>query len=161
MKHTIAILLVSVAFFAPTSNAQAQDRFSVGIGYYDILDDEDALDLRLEYRPDHEYFWNIKPWAGAEITSDTSLWAGGGLLADIDLTEKWVLTPSIGAGLYAQGSSDLDLGYPIIFRSQLEAAYKLTTGNRLGIAFGHFSNAGLDNENPGTEVFNVYYHYAY
>ncbi len=31
-------------------------------------------------------------------------------------------------------------------------------GSRLGLAFGHISNAGLDDDNPGTEILNLYYH---
>lgn len=162
MKHIILTLFFSLCLTSHLSSAIAEDGsqnfLSLGLGYYDILDDDGAADVRLEYRSGHEYFWKIKPWAGVEVTSDTSLWLGGGVLADIDIHENWILTPSFGAGFYAQGSSDLDLGHPIEFRSQIELAYELPSASRVGLSFGHLSNASLDDSNPGTEVLNLYYH---
>lgn len=131
----------------------------LSLGVYDVLDNEEAADLRAEYRPNVSFvFKRLKPWAGIEVTSDASLWAGGGFLFDINLGKRFVLTPSIGAGYYAPGHSDKDLGYPLMFRSQLELAYAFDSGCRLGVSFSHLSNASLGSDNPGTESFNVYYH---
>ena len=161
MKYLTLLAGVSAAAFGFCAQAQAEDSadlLSVGIGYYDILDDEDAADFRLEYRSGHAYWWKIKPWAGVEVTSDASLWAGGGLLADIDVTDNIFIIPSFGAGYYARGSSDLDLGAAIEFRSQIEAAYQFENNSRVGVSFGHLSNASITDSNPGTEVLNLYYH---
>ena len=146
---------------ALSAPAFAHDYLSLGVGYYDVLDSEDAADFRLEYRPDMPVTQSIpglKPWMGLQITSDASLWLGGGVLYDFELAENWTLTPSMGAGFHARGSSDLDLGYPLQFRSQLEVAYTLENENRIALAFGHTSNASLHDDNPGTEVLNIYWH---
>ncbi len=139
--------------------ASAQDLMSVGVGYYDINDNEDAADFRLEYRWDDPLIWQVKPWLGAEATSDGAVYAVGGVLLDmhLDSEDKWVVTPSFGAGLYGDGDGK-DLGNTVEFRSQLELGYNFSDKSRLSIAGGHISNAGLGDSNPGTEIVNVYYH---
>lgn len=128
------------------------------IGYYDVFDKQDGIDFRVEYRPDSVVFIdNLKPWAGVEVTSEGSIWAGGGLLYDWNFTPSWYLTPSFGVGLYTNGGSDKDLDHPIEFRSQLEVSYEFENTNRLGVSLSHMSNAGLSNDNPGTEVVSLNY----
>ena len=156
---TIAIL----ALCAGNHTAQAQDSgtnlLGLSAGYYDIGDDDGAADFRLEYRQGDPILFNyLKPWLGLEVTSDLSVWGGGGFLLDIPLGEQFYLVPSIGVGLYTEGDSDKDLDYPIEFRSQLELGYKFENENRLGVAFGHISNAGMGDDNPGTEILSLYWH---
>lgn len=133
---------------------------SFGIGYYDIFDSNDggAADFRMEYRSGNQFFWKLKPWVGLEANNDGSIWAGGGVNADFMPAPNIYITPSFGAGLYAQGSSDKDLGSALEFRSQLEGGYELTNGHRVGLAISHISNASIGDSNPGTEILNVYYH---
>ncbi len=169
MRLTIKAALLSAAsilLFTTINSAIANsdqlsgnDYLSLAIGYYDIMDNDGAADLRIEYRPNSPIFIDqIKPWIGAEITTGKSIWAGGGLLLDLQLTENVYFTPSIGAGLYTSGSSDLDLDGAIQFRSQLEISYQFENKNRFGMAFSHLSNASLNDSNPGTEVLSLYWH---
>lgn len=154
---TTAALLTSTSALAQNTTLP-EGLWQFSIGYYDVLDDEEAIDLRVEYRPNSIIFVdNLKPFVGAEVTSDTSIWVGGGLLYDYNFANNWYATPSIGAGLYAQGSSDLDLGHVIEFRSQLEVSYQFEDETRVGLSFSHLSNAGLDDHNPGTEVLSLSY----
>lgn len=140
----------------------SNDLISFSVGYYDIMDDDGAMDFRVEYRPDFPLLLNeLRPWVGAEVTSDLSIWAGGGILYDWNVAPNWYITPSFGVGVYDEGSSDKDLDYPIEFRSQLEAAYQFDSGQRAGVAFGHLSNASLGDDNPGTEVLSLYWHVPY
>lgn len=139
--------------------AKEGDLLSFSLGYFDAFDDDGALDMRLEYRPNSVVFIdNLKPWAGIELTSDSSVWLGGGLLYDWNFRDNWYLTPSVGAGLYAQGSSDKDLGSALEFRTQLEISYEFEDTSRMAFSVSHISNAGLSDNNPGTEVFGVYWH---
>lgn len=151
-------LLICI-FFGFSSSALADgDHISFGIGSYDVLDDENALDFRAEYRWGEPVFWQINPYAGLEVTSDGSIWGGAGIYADFFVTDHAYLTPSFGIGLYTDGSSELDLGFPIEFRSQIEAGYQFENHHRISVGFGHISNASLDEDNPGTEILNFYYH---
>ncbi|MCF8495958.1 MAG: acyloxyacyl hydrolase [Alphaproteobacteria bacterium] len=167
MKHLLLLTsALCLGFSLFPAAAQAQDEaaagdslLSFGIGYTDIFDDEDAVDFRVEYRPYRPLLINaLRPWIAGEITSDFSTWAGGGLLYDWNVQDNIYVTPSFGAGLYAQGGSDLDLGHVVEFRSQLEVAYEFETRQRLGLSLSHMSNMGLDDHNPGTEALNLYWH---
>lgn len=163
-RFALTALATTLTFCLLTTNAQAQDTedkgtVSYGIGYFDVFDDDNAIDMRLEYRSGKDLFIeNLRPWIGLEATTDAAVWGGGGLLYDVPLQDNIYLTPSIGAGLYARGSSDTDLQNTIIFRSQLELAYEFTTEDRLGVALSHSSNASLGDSNPGTEVLTLYWH---
>ena len=154
---------VSLALLTSPASAQSVDYVSVSVGYYDVLDgDASAVDFRAEYRPAIPVMIEeLKPWAGLEVNTDFSAWAGGGLLYDYAVDERWTVTPSFGAGLYAQGSSDLDLSKTVQFRSQLEASYGFDTGQRAGVAISHMSNGGLSDTNPGVEVLSLYWHVPY
>lgn len=160
MKRPFLTAIALTFLFTTPSVAQDQNAnlLSFGLGWWDILDNEDAVDARVEYRMNDTFFWKLKPWIGGELTSELSAWAGGGILADFDLGDDLYLTPCFGAGIYSQGSSDLDLDYPIQFRSQIEIGKELENGARIGAAFSHISNSSLGDSNPGTEVLNFYYH---
>lgn len=144
--------------------AQAQESadpsyLSLGLGVWDITQSDDtATDVRVEYRHGTPLFWKIKPWAGLEATTDGSIWGGAGVLADFKPADNIYITPSFGVGLYTDGGSEKDLDYPIEFRSQIEGGYQFMNGHRVGLAFGHISNADLGDDNPGTEILNLYYH---
>lgn len=156
-NHTLlsatGILMLASPAMADTHNV---DLLQFSIGYFDILDDKEAVNFRVEYRPDSQVFIdNLKPFIGAELTSEGTLWGGAGLLYDWNVAPEWYVTPSMGVGLYAQGSSDKDLGHPIEFRTQLEISYEFKEDNRVSLGFSHHSNAGLDDENPGTEILSL------
>ena len=162
MKHILKYVCIAAALTSFTSPALAEegDFVSLGVGWYDINDDQDAGDFRLEFRSGKSLLTqDLHPWVGFEGTTDGSVWGGGGVLYDWEFSPQWHLIPNFGVGLYGQGGSDKDLGHVIEFRSQLEVAYEYEGyGHRIGAAFGHLSNASLDDENPGTEVLNLYYH---
>ncbi|MAS86884.1 MAG: acyloxyacyl hydrolase [Micavibrio sp.] len=154
-KLSLAVITATTLFITPI--AHAQDTLGVGLGVYDVFDQDRAADIRIDARFDKPLIFQIKPWAGIEATNDASVWAGGGLYTDIDLNDRVFLSPSIGAGLYAKGSSDKDLDYPIEFRTQLEVNYRLDTGGHVGVGLSHLSNADLGDTNEGTEVLSVHY----
>lgn len=162
MKKILPLAALMAVFLALPAHAQESAAgpayVSLGLGDYDVDDDDQAADFRLEYRSGDPLFWVVKPWVGAEATSDASIWAGGGLLLDWALTPELYVTPSFGVGVYDQGDSDKDLDYWLEFRSQVELAYQFENQHRLGVAFGHISNASLGDDNPGTEILNLYWH---
>ncbi len=139
------------------AHADDVNRMSVGVGYYDIFDNEDAADFRVEYRPGASILWELRPWLGIEVTSDSAVYGAAGFLYDFRLAPQWVLTPSIGAGLYANGNGK-DLDSTIEFRSMLELGYEFQNASRLSAGISHISNASIGDNNPGTEILNVYYH---
>lgn len=155
----VAALGVALALScAGAASARADDPafLTFGLGYFDVLQRDDAAaDVRLEYRHDGK-LWIFKPWVGLEATSDGAFYGAGGVLVDVYFGRRLVLTPSFGAGGYVEGGGK-DLGSVIEFRSQIELAYRFDDRSRLGLAFGHISNASIGDSNPGTEILTVYY----
>jgi hypothetical protein len=153
----LAAFAVAAAIMAPPASAQEPSFLSVGAGWYDFNDDQDAIDLRVEYRSGHKIFGRVKPWIGLEVTSDVAAYGVGGILADIFFGRRIVLTPSFGVGVYTDGDGK-DLGSAVEFRSQLELGYRFDDRSRLALAVSHISNAHLTEQNPGTEIATIYYH---
>ena len=158
-------LLAVATTAAAQAPAERTHLLSVSTGYFDILDNADnsAVDLRLEFRPDFAFLLDtamlqLKPFAGFEATSDGMFYALGGVLLDMRLGDRFVLTPSFGASAYADGDGP-DLGHTVEFRSQLELGYRFRNESRLSLAFSHISNASLGDQNPGVEILSVYYHF--
>jgi len=129
----------------------------VAVGYFDFAkqDKNQALDLRLEFRPALN-IGVMRPWAALETTNDGSIYAAGGILVHLNLSERWVLTPSVGAGGYHRGDGK-DLGSVLQFRVQGDIAYRFENGSRLALSVSHLSNARTSHHNPGAEIISLYY----
>jgi lipid A 3-O-deacylase len=149
-------VVVSALFGVSEARAEG-DLLSLGVGYYDIFDDEDAVDVRAEWRSGSDLFLGVKPFVGLEATTDAALYGLAGVYRDFPVAPNWYVTPSIGAGLYHDGDGK-DLGDVVEFRSQIEVAYEFASRNRVALGLSHISNAGMDDNNPGVEVLNLYYH---
>ena len=151
-----------------------------GIGLYDVKFDgssnNQATDFRFERRfdkvlidigPEEDNFFYLKPFAGVEFTSDSATYLLGGVylednLGDLFLGEKsrLIFTPSFGAGYYDDGDGK-KLGNSIEFRTTLEISYQLKNQNRIGLSFGHISNANIGKNNPGVEIISLSYQFPF
>jgi lipid A 3-O-deacylase len=123
-------------------------------GGYDVNDDETAGQFNLEYRSGWDD-WFLKPFAGVMATTDAALYGYGGVMLDIYLGRRFVLTPNFAAGLYTADGDGKDLGSVIEFRSGVELAYRFDNRARLGVSFHHISNASIGDINPGTETLTL------
>lgn len=152
----IGIVMLGLANSAPAL-ADDPDFLSVGAGYFDFNRQKDqGAEFRLEYRSSKK-LWVFKPFAAVSYTSPGHGFVGAGVLIDVFLGRRFVLTPSFAPHLYWGGNKDLDLGHVVEFRSQLELAYRFDNRSRLGLAISHYSNASLGDTNPGTESATLYY----
>lgn len=125
-------------------------------GWFDMNRQKNqAAEFRVEYHHDERY-WIFKPIAGVMATSDNATYIYAGVKIDVYLGNRWVLTPSFAPGWYRRGHG-LDLGYALEFRSQLDLAYRFDDRSRLGVSFGHMSNASIGDTNPGTESLMLNY----
>jgi lipid A 3-O-deacylase len=140
------------ALIAPRSTPFERDQLIASTGYADALRRrEPAVGFGLGYRREIPS-WSLRPFASAFVTSSGAFYGCLGVAYDLPLGRRLVLTPSFAPGLYSHGHG-LDLGYPIAFQSQLEAAYLLRGGARIGISLSHVSNARLGHtNNPGEET---------
>lgn len=142
-----------------------QTLINPGLGFLDVSSTDhhqEAVDLRVEYRfgtslvPYFEPYAKLKPWFGAEATSDGAFYGVGGILLDVPLGPIR-FTPSFGTGFYSSGSGK-DLGSVIEFRTQVELGYQFENDSRFSVGYSHISNAGITTTNPGSNILSAYYH---
>lgn len=157
-----AIALVTASIAGTSTPAVADDPayLSMGVGTYDWNRQKDeGVEVRVEYRHDKKFFGMLKPFVAAAVSKNTSTQAflGAGVLMDIYLGKRFVVTPSFAPYLHTGGNDKLDLDYGLQFRSQVELAYRFDDRSRLGLAVSHYSNASLGKSNPGTESAILYY----
>ncbi len=168
-------ILIVFIFFSNSSFSKGTNVFGAGI--YDVKFDgsekNQAADFRYEYRsdksllnigPEEDNFFSLKPFFGVEFTNDSASYFLTGIYFEDNLGElfegnkgKYFFTPSLGAGIYNDGSGK-KLGYDIQFRTSFEVSYELKNKNRIGISFSHISNANLGDKNPGVEILSFSYH---
>ena len=168
------VLIIILIFFSNIVIAEGYD--VIGIGYYDIKFDgsntNEATDFRYERRfdkslyqigPESYDFFDIKPFIGFEGTSDSATYFLLGIYLDDNAgtlftgkSSNLLLTPSFGLGIYDDGDGK-ELGNDIEFRTTLEVSYQLSNKNRIGLSFGHISNANLGDKNPGVEIISLSY----
>ena len=167
-------VFIFVIFNSFSLNAQGYDVF--GFGIYDVKFDGTssnyATDFRFERRfdnslinigPEEDNFFYLKPFAGIEVTTDSAFYILGGIYLDDNIGEliygqesKWVFTPSFAIGYYDDGDGK-KLGNDVEFRTTFELSYQLKNLDRIGISFGHISNANIGNKNPGVEIISLSY----
>jgi hypothetical protein len=167
-------VFIFVIFNSFSLNAQGYDVF--GFGIYDVKFDGTssnyATDFRFERRfdnslinigPEEDNFFYLKPFAGIEVTTDSAFYILGGIYLDDNIGEliygqesKWVFTPSFAIGYYDDGDGK-KLGNDVEFRTTFELSYQLKNLDRIGISFGHISNANIGNKNPGVEIISFSY----
>ncbi|MCP5373196.1 MAG: acyloxyacyl hydrolase [Hyphomicrobiales bacterium] len=153
----IAALVATLGAGTGAARADDPDFVSLGAGAFDFNRQKDpGAEFRLEYRSDWK-LWHFKPFVAAGGATGGHGFIGAGILLDVYLGRRFVVTPSFAPHYYFGGNSDLDLDYPLEFRSQIEFAYRFDDRSRLGLAISHYSNASLGNSNPGTETLTVYY----
>ena len=168
------LITILVSLFSPSLFATGYDVF--GIGFYDVKfdgsDTNKATDFRYERRfdkslielgPESENFFYLKPFAGIETTSDSAKYIITGIYLEDNLgtlfvgeENKLIFTPSFGAGFYDDGDGK-KLGNNIQFRTTFEVSYQLKNKNRIGLSFGHISNADIADKNPGVEILSFSY----
>ncbi len=166
--------------FLLSSNLLASGINVFGIGIYDIKfdgsEDDQTTDIRFERRidksifnigPKEDNFFFLKPFVGFETTGDSASYFLTGIYLEDNLGKlikgeqnKFIFTPSLGVGFYDDGSGK-KLGNDIQFRSTIEISYVLNNNNRIGLSFGHISNANLGDKNPGVEIIGISYQVPY
>ncbi|KAA5604551.1 acyloxyacyl hydrolase [Roseospira marina] len=137
-------------------------RIAFGAGAYNVnLDNENdhgnstvsmfRVEARLPYK-----LWRFTPITGIEVSDRGAFYGYGGVALDVFFGDHFVVTPNTALGYYNEGNGR-DLGYPLEFRTGIEAAWQFDNGSRLGVVYHHISNAELGDRNPGIENLSVNY----
>ena len=174
------IIILSIIIIFKSTIALTSGLNVYGLGIYDIKfdgsEDDQSVDYRYERRfdnplfdigPQEDNFFFLKPLAGIEYTADSAYYILTGIYLEDNIGQltkgkenKILFTPSFAFGYYNNGSGK-DLGHDIQFRTTLELSYVLTNQNRIGISFGHISNANIGDKNPGVEILSLNYQIPY
>lgn len=157
MHRALAIGLF-LALSVPGSATAAA--LSLSAGSFDVKHQAgDEWEIGLEARPVETGLGFLPEPAhltvitGAMATDAGTAYAYGGFRYELEVgqAKRWVIGVSSAAGLYDAGSETKELGGPVEFRSAIEVARRLRGGSSLGLALYHLSNAGIYDDNPGTE----------
>ena len=132
----------------------APSSLNLGLGAFDMFDDDDSVAGQIEWRFGDKLGF-AGPLAGMVANADGGVFGYLGLYTDLAVG-KFVITPHTGFGAYEQGNSN-DLGGVFEFYSSLTVAYRLESRSQVGLRFGHISNADLHERNPGTDLLLVQY----
>ncbi len=91
------------------------------------------------------------------VGNDGGAWFGAGFYVEGEKPTKagnLFVGASFAPGFYINGSG-IDMGYPILFRTGIEAGIKTESGYRISIAFDHRSNGKISRINPGMETLQI------
>jgi len=135
--------------------AAARDYLGVSAGIANLIGGKGSLMGGVQYvgKP---LIWTFHPHAGGFVTHRGAVYGYAGFGVDVPLTDWMMVRGNTAVGAYGQGD-DRDLGHVVEFRSGLELVFTLPNAARVGMSFHHISNAGLDTNNPGSEVLAVSY----
>ena len=138
--------------FMSIVSAENKSSWSFSIGQFDINDDNDSSELRLEHLSEKDLLGNmkLKPFTGFMLNGDGGMYFYSGLRKNYSISSKWIFTPSFAVGYYDRDDSK-DLGHNIEFRSQIEFSRDIGNQNRIGFNLNHISNASIGDTNPGVE----------
>ena len=131
--------------------AAGESSVAIALGVVEVLDPEPRGMISFEYRYAAGRY-RPSPWLAAEATGNDRFFGFGPFL-DLPLGRRLVLTPSLGAMIYLEHDG-MGLGWHLEYRASLELTWQVGS-TRLGAAFAHYSNSGIGDTNPGTEVLRV------
>ncbi len=148
------LLILVLLLFSASAYGQRTSYLGVGAGVFNIMDNDPKVYGLIDYRPPLGAYG-----IGTYLTlagTEEEVYLSGGILKDFFLSRSVVLTPSFGCGLYHQNGG-MALGSTLEFRSAVKLSYELPNSSRIGVRFGHVSNAGLGEINPGSEIISLIY----
>jgi lipid A 3-O-deacylase len=157
------LLAATVSLFTLTTTAHAADSpkgdLVVQAGLFSALRDKanESVEAGMEYRFADQYY-GLRPTVGIMGNGDGAMYGYAGINWDLPINaiRPFVITPGVKVGGYAKGDSK-DLGSGIEFHDSIEVTYRFDSGQRVGAALVHMSNASIGSENPGTEIVQLVY----
>jgi len=125
-------------------------------GMFDFSDDKQASGvLGLEHQ-NYDLFKSsllgkISPITGGFVTANNAFFIYTGAQVEYELGFLKI-TPSFAPGYYNSGGGK-DLGYPLEFKTEVQATIDLSESTHLGMSYNHISNASLGTKNPGANSY--------
>jgi len=153
---TGVVVLAAIVTDAP--KREEPDAVELEAGRFDqIKDVQPATTFGGEFRAGEFLLWQLRPFAGAGVTSRHSLYGYGGIRLATYWGERIVITPSFAVGGYSRGEGKNLGSPPVLGRFGIDLEFRLDDELRVGVAYHHFSNGKALGQsiNPGTEVIGL------
>lgn len=151
----LASVLITGASMRAQASGDSRPELLVGAGILNVLHDARPGQAMgsIEYRfPD--YKWHLRPWVGLAQAEFGTWFASAGLLYTFKPADGWRLSAGWAPSYYDQAGGR-NLGSDLEFYSFAEVGYELSGGNVISLRFGHLSNGGLADYNPGIETLQL------
>lgn len=117
-----------------------------------------ALDVEYHFDPFRTFLGGqLAVFGVGQIDNQGSVYLGLGLSNQWKIGGNWFAEGSFATGYYDAGSTGLDLGGNVQFRTLVGVGYQLTEQSRISLAVDHMSNASLEELNPGIDKVSVRY----
>ncbi len=120
-----------------------------------LVFDAENIGQELYYRLDAPVsFGPFRPAVGISVDTLGDVWIGAGAVNTFSSGNGHSYAEfSFMPGWWMRSETGPKLGYPVEFRSGIEAGVNLESGERIGISLDHRSNGGLSHPipNPGLE----------
>lgn len=113
-----------------------------------------SISFRAEFKSRYSK-WMFHPIIGTSVTTKKQVYAYAGVSLDLHPNPRFVVAPNFAAGYYYRGDGK-DLGFPLEFRSGIEAAIEFPNQYRFGVHISHTSNASIGRKNPGLETIDAF-----
>ena len=143
---TLACMMPAVTLASPDEH-----RFGLGAAVWGVLDDWDRGTTWTTYEfAEIESVWGIRPSIMAFVASNSRYYVSVGWLKEFDEDDgdPWSWGFGGQAGYFHNPGR---LGYDIEFYSRILVNYDINENMFLRGEFGHISNAGFGDKNPGSE----------
>ncbi len=102
-------------------------------------------------------YHHFHPIVDFSFGNDGGTWFGAGVYVEGEMPTNagnLFVGASFAPGFYIKGSG-IDLGYPLLFRSTIEAGIKTESGYRISLTYDHRSNGNISRVNPGMETLQL------
>ena len=128
-------------------------RLGIGFGVASFLDSEKNAvgSLFLEGKTLNR-FWSIRPVGSIAVSDEEGNYFALGGIKEWYFYNNWSLGVGFSVGNFEEGIEEEDLGHDIEFYSRIMLGYQLKKMGLMRCEFGHISNGGLGDENPGAEI---------
>jgi hypothetical protein len=147
------LFICIICLMFSTSLTMASDyRFGLGAGVFDSLEHMKVFtgSLTVEGKP-FTSVWDLRPTVQFLAIENSGYYLGAGLLKDFSINPSWSYGLGFSAGAAHESRASGALEYDVEFYSRIFLNRQVDENNSLRLEFGHISNGGLDEKNPGTE----------
>jgi hypothetical protein len=151
LKQILCIVALAIASFQAMAAETDADAHRAGVGFavWGMFDDMDKGALQASYEfAEQDKLWGIRPVLLGMVADNSKYYLSVGWLKEFELASQWSWGVGGQAGYFHDPGP---LGYEVEFYTRVMVNYQLDKDVFIRGEFGHISNAGFGDANPGSE----------